>query len=52
MIRELTGQIQQVAESLAPAIVTGLIAGGAGFLILTPSRRREKVAAAEAKSSA
>lgn len=54
VIREITGQIQQVAESLgAPAIVTGLIAGGAGFLIPTPGqRRREKVAAAEAKSSA
>ena len=52
VIRQVVGTVQQAAESLgAPAIVTGLIGAGAGFMVPTPGqKRREKVAAAEAKA--
>lgn len=52
VIRSVVGAAQSAAESLgAPAIVTGLIGAGAGFVVPTPGqRRREKAAAAEAKS--
>ena len=54
VIREIVGKVQAAAEGLgAPAIVTGLIAGGSGLLLPSPGqRRREKVAAAEAKAGA
>ena len=49
VIRQVVGAAQSAAESLgAPAIVTGLIGAGAGFMVPTPGqRRREKVAKAE-----
>lgn len=49
VIRQVVGAAQSAAESLgAPAIVTGLIGAGAGFIVPTPGqRRREKVAKAE-----
>ena len=49
IIRQIVGAAQQTAESLgAPAIVTGLMGAGAGFLVPTPGqRRRERVAKAE-----
>ena len=53
VIREITGTAQQMAESLgAPALLTGLIGAGAGFMVPTPGqKRREKVAAAEARNN-
>jgi hypothetical protein len=53
VIRQVVGAAQSAAESLgAPAIVTGLIGAGAGFIVPTPGqRRREKAAAVEAKAS-
>jgi len=49
VIRQVVGTVQQAAESLgAPAIVTGLLGAGAGFMVPTPGqRRREQVAKAE-----
>lgn len=53
VIRQIAGTAQSTAESLgAPAVLTGLLGAGAGFLVPTPGqRRREKVAAAEAKAN-
>lgn len=53
VIRQVVGAAQSAAETLgAPAIVTGLIGAGAGFIVPTPGqRRREKAAAVEAKAS-
>jgi hypothetical protein len=53
VIRQMVGTAQSAAESLgAPAVLTGLLGAGAGFLVPTPGqRRREKVAAAEAKAT-
>ena len=52
VIRQIVGAAQGAAEALgAPAILTGLIGAGAGFVVPTPGqRRREKAAAAEAKA--
>jgi hypothetical protein len=52
VIRQMVGTAQSAAESLgAPAVLTGLLGAGAGFMVPTPGqRRREKVAAAEAKA--
>lgn len=49
VIRQVVGAAQSAAETLgAPAIVTGLIGAGAGFIVPTPGqRRRERVAKAE-----
>ena len=49
VIRQVVGAAQSAAETLgAPAIVTGLIGAGAGFVVPTPGqRRREKAAKAE-----
>ena len=45
--------VQGVADQIgAPAVLTGLLGAGAGFFVPTPGqRRRERVAAAEAKTS-
>lgn len=50
VIRQVVGTVQQAAESLgAPAILTGLLGAGAGFMVPTPGqRRREQAAKAEA----
>lgn len=52
VIRQIVGAAQGAADALgAPAILTGLIGAGAGFVVPTPGqRRREKAAAAEAKA--
>lgn len=49
VLRQVVGAAQSAAETLgAPAIVTGLIGAGAGFIVPTPGqRRRERVAKAE-----
>lgn len=51
-IRRIASHASQAAEALgAPAIVSGLIGAGAGFMVPTPGqRRRERVAKAEGKS--
>jgi len=53
VIRQVVGTVQQAAESLgAPALLTGLIGAGAGFVVPSPGqRRRERLAAAEAKAT-
>lgn len=54
VIRQLTASAQQVAEGFgAPAVLSGLLGAGAGFIVPSPGqRRRERVAAAEAKADA
>ena len=54
MIREVVGTLQSATESLgAPAILTGLIGASAGLVVPSPGqKRRERVAAAEAKAGA
>ncbi len=51
VIRQTLGAAKQAAESLgAPAVLTGLIGAGAGFLVPTPGqRKREQVAEARGK---
>tara|TARA_R100000951_G_scaffold13356_2_gene10589 strand:- start:2879 stop:3238 length:360 start_codon:yes stop_codon:yes gene_type:complete len=44
------GSVQAAAESLgAPALMTGALAGGLGFLTPTPGQRRRETAAKDAK---
>lgn len=52
VIDRTVATVQNVADQLgAPAVLTGLIGAGAGFMVPTPGqRRRERVAASEAKS--
>ena len=52
VIRNIIGAAQAVTEQIgAPALVTGLVGGLAGFAVPTPGqKRRERVAAAEAKA--
>ena len=54
VIRQIAGTFQQAAESLgAPAVLTGLLGAGAGFLVPTPGqRRREQVAEAKGRVGA
>lgn len=54
VIRQVIGAAQSAAESLgAPALMTGLIGAGAGFIVPTPGqRRREKVAKSEGEVEA
>jgi hypothetical protein len=51
IIRQVVGAAQSAAESLgAPALLTGLLGAGAGFLVPTPGqRKREQVAEARGK---
>lgn len=51
VIRQVVGTVQQMADSLgAPAVLTGLLGAGAGFMVPTPGqRRRERIAQAEGK---
>ena len=51
VIRQVVGAAQSAAESLgAPALLTGLLGAGAGFLVPTPGqRKREQVAEARGK---
>lgn len=53
-IRRIAANAGQVAETIgAPAVVSGLIGAGAGFMVPTPGqRRRERVAKAEGKTGA
>lgn len=53
VIQRAMSVVQNAAGQLgAPAIVAGLLGAGAGFVTPTPGqRRRERVAAAEAKSA-
>ena len=54
VIRQMVGTAQSAAESLgAPAVLTGLLGAGAGFLVPTPGqRRREQVAEAKGRVGA
>jgi len=54
VIRQVVGTVQQAAESLgAPAVLTGLLGAGAGFLVPTPGqKRREQVAEAKGRVGA
>tara|TARA_Y100000004_G_scaffold196970_1_gene269030 strand:- start:4532 stop:4921 length:390 start_codon:yes stop_codon:yes gene_type:complete len=54
VIRDIIGKVQQAAEGLgAPAIVGTALGAAGGLFVPTPGqRRREKVAAAEAKAGA
>jgi hypothetical protein len=46
VIRQVVGTAQQAAESLgAPAILTGLLGAGAGFLVPTPGQRKRETIA-------
>ena len=54
VIRQMVGTAQSAVESLgAPAVLTGLLGAGAGFLVPTPGqRRREQVAEAKGRVGA
>lgn len=54
VMRQVVGTVQSAAESLgAPALLTGLLGAGAGFLVPTPGqRKREQVAEAKGRVGA